>query len=229
MNLLKNNTDDRPDILVLVDFQNDFITGALANPEAEKIINLVAACVGDIRWKRIYATRDAHIPEIYYNTAEGSKFPIHCIKGEWGFMIRHEVFTAFTRNIISPVTFVNKDTYLSDELLETIEKDFGADTKCNIYVCGLCTDICVLMNAANLNKNPNYNVFVYQNLCAGTTPEKHKNACKMMEDAGIVCMTYVLNGVQPAYRDLVCSRCGSRRIDYNDYCLECGTQINFDT
>ena len=67
-------------LLVVVDMQNDFITGALANTEGQKIVNKVADYIRNFEGD-IVATQDTHTSE-YLRTQEGKKLPVcRCYSG----------------------------------------------------------------------------------------------------------------------------------------------------
>ena len=72
-------------ILLVIDVQNDFITGALRNEEAIKTLPNIINLVKNNDWDEIYATMDTHNKDTYLTkTLEGRKLPIeHCIKGTW--------------------------------------------------------------------------------------------------------------------------------------------------
>ena len=72
--------------LVVVDMQNDFVTGALANPDAEKIVGDINEYVKNFDGD-VFFTRDTHRPN-YMETQEGKKLPVpHCIEGTDGWQI----------------------------------------------------------------------------------------------------------------------------------------------
>ena len=157
--------------LVIIDMQNDFITGSLANPEAEKIIDPICELIKE--WKgNIIATRDTHHYN-YLETTEGKKLPVeHCIEETVGWCIEDRIMRALNR---PRVDFVDKhDTF-------ALDWSYIRDLNSNIYLVGTCTDICVISNALALKTAyPNKNIIVYENLCAGTTLEKHKAAIEVM-------------------------------------------------
>ena len=70
-------------LLVVVDMQNDFVTGALANTEAQKIVGDINDYVKTFDGEVVF-TRDTHQPN-YMETQEGSKLPVvHCVEGTEG-------------------------------------------------------------------------------------------------------------------------------------------------
>lgn len=77
---------------IVVDVQKDFITGALANPQAQaNVAHLAETVKAHARaghW--LFLTRDTH-PDNYLATREGRHLPVeHCIEGEdgWNFYAR---------------------------------------------------------------------------------------------------------------------------------------------
>lgn len=165
-------------ILVVVDMQNDFITGSLGTPEAQAIVHNVkkkieeAAKNGDL----IIYTKDTH----YYNyldTKEGDKLPVeHCLIDSEGWEIPDE--------LLPPVGYTNvmmikKPTFGSFQLAE-----IAARTICDeVELVGLCTDICVASNALILKARlyDSTEISVDATCCAGVTPESHEAALKTME------------------------------------------------
>ena len=66
-------------ILVVVDAQNDFITGVLGNKECNVATNVIADEIRSGKYDDVIFTRDTH-DENYLNTQEGRKLPVaHCI------------------------------------------------------------------------------------------------------------------------------------------------------
>ena len=68
------------DVLIVVDMQNDFVSGALGTPEAGEIVPYVVGRVVDgvNRGETVLFTRDTHGPD-YLETQEGKKLPVpHC-------------------------------------------------------------------------------------------------------------------------------------------------------
>ena len=77
-------------VLVVVDMQNDFVTGALGTKEACGILPNVVQKMQSFDGM-IFATRDTH-GEDYPDTLEGKNLPVsHCIKGTSGWARCREV------------------------------------------------------------------------------------------------------------------------------------------
>lgn len=162
--------------LIVVDMQNDFITGSLGSKAAEAIVPQVVQKVQSFGGKVIF-TRDTHSDD-YLQTREGKKLPVkHCIKGTDGWQICDEL-----KPYASLVT--DKETFGSMEL-PGILKSFGENIE-EIELCGLCTDICVISNAMILNAAfPEAAVKVDEKCCAGVSEESHAAALAAMRSVQI--------------------------------------------
>ncbi|MBQ8291582.1 MAG: cysteine hydrolase [Clostridia bacterium] len=155
--------------LIVIDMQNDFTYGSLANANAVAIIDKIAERIqtfdGDV-----IATRDTH-NERYLTSAEGKKLPVaHCIKNTEGWELVPPIEKAVRQvrgQILDKPTFGYKDWAL--EKYDEVE------------LVGTCTDICVVSNALLLKAlYPELTVKVRADLCAGTTKENHEAAIAVM-------------------------------------------------
>lgn len=160
-------------LLVVVDMQEDFISGSLGTKEAEAIVPAVVEKITSFEGDVVY-TRDTHT-EAYLNTAEGKKLPVeHCIKDTQGWQIHPDVWAAGEGKTVS---VIDKPTFGSLELADFAAAG-GYDA---IELIGLCTDICVISNAlglkARLWETP---IAVCKDCCAGVTPASHDNALAAM-------------------------------------------------
>ncbi len=127
-------------LLVIVDMQNDFITGSLKNKQAQKIVPYVKAKIEMYQknGNKVFFTRDTHF-EDYLTTQEGRRLPVpHCMKGTEGHLIANGLDT-------DGYEVFDKPTFGSLPLAERVAQ-IAADCD-EIELCGLCTDICVVSNA----------------------------------------------------------------------------------
>ena len=170
--------------LIVVDMQNDFITGSLGTKEAEAILPKVIDKVKDFDGTVVY-TKDTHGKD-YMTTQEGKNLPVeHCMEGTWGWELAGELEV-----LSKPNKVFNKPTFGSLELAKYLVEENEKETIEEIELCGLCTDICVISNAfvikASLTEVP---VSVDASCCAGVTPESHLNALAAMK----ICQVAVTN------------------------------------
>lgn len=169
-------------ILVVVDAQNDFITGALGNKECDVATNVIADEIRSGKYDDVIFTRDTH-DENYLNTQEGKKLPVtHCIKGTNGWEVDTRLKDAMKERGVDcdDMTYIDKPTFGSKELGRLLEEYDNSDTE--IYFCGFCTGICVISNVAIAKTFcKDAEVFVIENACACVTPESHKTAIEAMK------------------------------------------------
>lgn len=159
--------------LIVIDMQNDFVTGSLGTKEAQNIVEGVVKKVKQYKQQGldVIFTRDTH-EENYLETMEGRKLPVrHCIRGNEGWEIIRELEPYVE-------TVFDKPAFGSLKLIEYV-KDHGYD---ELELAGLCTDICVVSNALLLKANfPEMELKVDKECCAGVTPESHEAALTTMK------------------------------------------------
>lgn len=164
------------DVLLVIDLQNDFVDGALGNKGNDKIVKPIESLVENFDGEVIF-TRDTH-DENYLESLEGSHLPVkHCIKNSKGWQIRID-----TKNH----KIIDKPSFGSYELVEYLKKLNEKEKIKNIYMVGICTDICVLSNAI-LIKNAllNTEVTVIEDLCKATNEKNHKIALEAMKSCQV--------------------------------------------
>ncbi len=164
------------EILVVVDMQNDFVTGPLGTPEARTILPKVAEKVKNFPG-RVLFTRDTH-EENYLESREGKALPVpHCIRGTRGWEICPELET------LRKEEPVDKPTFGSTGLGEVLRAaDQYGEKIGKITLVGVCTDICVISNALLLRAFlPEAEIAVDAACCAGVTPESHQTALRAMK------------------------------------------------
>ena len=165
-------------LLIIIDMQNDFIDGALANPAAQAIVPGIAELAKN--WTgRIGVTYDTH-NENYMETQEGRNLPVpHCILNTEGHKLNAQIAEA-TNNRVSYTVF--KPTFgFSDWGHYGFNFHFD-----EVVVVGTCTDICVVSNVLAIKAAyPELKVTVIENLCAGLTPEKHAAAIEVMKSCQV--------------------------------------------
>ena len=178
-------------VLVVVDLQNDFVSGSLGTAEAREIVPLAVGRVADgvSRGEEILFTRDTHEAD-YLDTQEGKKLPVpHCVRGTEGWEIVPQL-REYAKFPIDKPTFGSREL---GALLKARDEDLKKQGKPGVEkvtLIGLCTDICVISNALLLKAFlPEAEIAVDARCCAGVTPESHRNALEAMK----VCQIAVEN------------------------------------
>ena len=170
--------------LVVIDMQNDFLTGALKNDEGVQVIKYIKDKLDHVDSDtHIIFTRDTH-QENYMSTEEGANLPVpHCIENTQGWEITSEL-----AHYVDKKNVFNKNTFGSKELAQFFEGKEG-DVE-SVEIVGVCTDICVISNALLIKSVlPNVRIFVDAKGCAGVTPQSHDTAIEAMK----ACHIHILN------------------------------------
>ena len=127
-------------LLVVVDYQNDFVDGALGFAGADKIAPRIVELINEFRANHdeVVFTFDTHGKD-YLDTVEGKNLPVpHCLKGSDGWKLHPSII-----NLIGDSKVFEKPGFGSKELGHYIEQNNYDE----IYLCGLVSDICVFSNA----------------------------------------------------------------------------------
>lgn len=167
-------------ILVVVDMQNDFITGALGNAECQATVEKVVDVIKNNKYDNIFLTRDTH-HDNYMETQEGKNLPVpHCIENTAGWEIVDAVSEAVAVFRDADVKIINKPTFGSVELGAVLREIYDKEDAI-IDFCGVCTGICVISNVMIAKANcPEAEIRVFQDACACITPESHRTAIEAM-------------------------------------------------
>ena len=166
--------------LIVVDYQSDFVSGALGFAGAESLAEGIVREIADVRAAHgdIIFTFDTH-SERYLETAEGRALPVpHCVKGTPG----HALYGAVADAVRPEDTLVFKPAFGSRELFGLL----GTRAYDKITLVGLVSHICVISNAV-LAKTacPEASVRVKANLTAAADPALHKAALDVMRSLQI--------------------------------------------
>lgn len=128
-------------VLLVVDYQKDFVDGALGFAGAETLAEPICRRIDRARaegWE-VWFTFDTHAQD-YLNTQEGTKLPVlHCIKDSEGW----QLYGAVAEKKQDGDVCFYKGALGSRELLLYLT-EHPAD---EMELCGLVSNMCVLSNA----------------------------------------------------------------------------------
>ena len=172
-------------LLIVVDYQNDFVAGALGFEAARALEDPIADMVKQVLAEggRVLFTRDTHQPD-YLNTREGKFLPVpHCIKGTDGWHLYGRL-AAYESITLPGITILDKPTFGSAQIAPASRTLCGGDPE-EILICGVVTNICVVSTAIVLHTNfLNSRITVLQDLCAAPDPADHQNALRLLAGMG---------------------------------------------
>lgn len=173
-------------LLIVVDYQNDFVDGALGFPKAkameDKLANKIEEHIknGGV----VMFTYDTHMDD-YLETREGKALPVkHCIVGTEGWKLYGKI-----QDLLEKYR-------ATDKMCRVAKTSFGLNMKSSqgedlygllnhvsdIEICGIVTNMCVLSVAVTIQAVTNYTpITVDASLCASFNDELHEKALDVME------------------------------------------------
>lgn len=172
--------------LIIIDVQNDFCNkgGSLCNENTISVVQNIKKLLfdHDKHFDHVICTMDTHGYD-YLKTKEGQNLPVkHCLKDSWGWKIEESLYKSLY--YVNGLKYLEKRTFspTQDELRQAMGVQHLDD---NIFICGVCTDICVINTALMVKNTFDANVHVIENCCAATNPENHYAAIRCMEASHI--------------------------------------------
>lgn len=155
---------------IVIDMQNDFVTGSLANPAAKATIPFIKNQIEHFKEKgyQVVFTRDTHA-ENYLETNEGKHLPVvHCVKGTKGWEIVPELNSTPEAIVIDKTHFGYTDW---DCLIKPGDE---------VVMCGTVGSICVAANVSMLKAIENVEVTVLKEGVSDLSDEMKDAALKVM-------------------------------------------------
>ena len=132
--------------LFVIDYQNDFVDGALGFPGAEKLDGKIAEKVRAHGKGHVLFTRDTHYDD-YLETREGKNLPVkHCLKGTKGWQVHGETAKALAE-VEAPG--IDKRAFGMD-VTDPATAAVLPERADEIELVGLVSNICLISNAVVL-------------------------------------------------------------------------------
>jgi len=185
------------DILVVVDYQNDFVDGSLGFEAAKAIDDALSEKI-KAHWEQdgtVIFTYDTHKWD-YMDTVEGKNLPVpHCLHGmhgwqlygkvaqvhDWGYEQRKKLYD------IRKPTFGSLD--LIGALQEILKRSGCKESDLRVTFTGVVTNICVISNAVIAKAAvPEADISVIRSLCASNDPTLEQKAFDILENLHIKVM-----------------------------------------
>ncbi|MGQ0670951.1 MAG: cysteine hydrolase family protein [Actinomycetota bacterium] len=159
--------------LVVIDMLNDFVTGKIANPRADRIISTIGELLERARsqrdgWLVVYAN-DAHLPQDFELRVWGE----HAMAGTRGAEIIPELKAADGDFVLPKRTYSSFHGTGLDPLL----RQFGVDT---VVLTGQHTNICIRHTTADAFFR-GYKVVVPQDAVEAISEEDHESGLRYLE------------------------------------------------
>lgn len=150
--------------LFVIDYQNDFVDGALGFPGAEHLDGPIAEKIRAYGKGRVYFTRDTHFPN-YLTTREGRNLPVaHCLEGSRGWQLYGQTAQALAE---VEARGINKLSFGMDVSHPSVAAVLPEHTD-QIELVGLVSNICLLSNAVVLQSRYPEAVIVVDAACTAS-------------------------------------------------------------
>ncbi|WP_160671542.1 isochorismatase family cysteine hydrolase [Clostridium sp. C8-1-8] len=168
-------------LLVVVDYQKDFVDGTLGFDKAVELEKPIYDKVEQYlkEGSKVLFTYDTH-NENYLETREGKNLPvIHCIEGSEG----HKLYGSLKDFVGRENTYhYNKGSFgLSPSEMIKITEAIGEDID-DIELIGVVTNMCVVSNVVTFQSQyTNADIKVDGRLCASFDEELHRKALDVIE------------------------------------------------
>lgn len=164
--------------LFVIDYQKDFVDGALGFPGAEALDAGIAAKVREYGPGRVIFTRDTHY-ENYLETREGKLLPIvHCIRGTDGWQLYGETAAACAEVKAPAIDKLVFGMDVTDPATAAVLPERAEE----IELVGLVSNICVVSNACVLQaRYPEARIIVDARLTASMDPVMHEKVLDVLE------------------------------------------------
>lgn len=164
-------------ILVVVDYQNDFVNGTLGFEGAEKLDEGIAKKIREYGEGNVFYTRDTHTKD-YLQTREGRNLPVeHCVKDTNGWEVYGETKKALDE--VGAKGF-DKESFglsITQEIANQLPKSVD-----EVELVGLVSNICVLSNAVVFQTYyQDATIIVDASLTASFDPSLNQKCLDVME------------------------------------------------
>ena len=167
-------------VLVVIDYQKDFVDGALGFKEAEILEDGIYNKIKENldKGNKVVFTYDTHF-ENYLETKEGRHLPVpHCYLNTPG----HELYGKLKEFINAKNTLhINKEAFgiAPKEMIKLSEEIGELD---EIELIGVVSNICVISNVCTFQAQyPNAQIIVDGKLCASFDEDLHNKVLDIME------------------------------------------------
>jgi nicotinamidase-related amidase len=172
-------------ILLIIDYQVDFVDGSLGFEDAKLLDYKIAERIKQAHQDNCYImyTQDTHLKN-YLNTQEGKRLPIiHTIVNTPGWELYGKTKVAieevkkYDKNRVDRIL---KYSFGSNDLFQILKYPQFKDIK-EIEICGVVTNMCVISNAIICKTTlPEARIIINAELCAAPDKDLHEQALNVM-------------------------------------------------
>ncbi len=173
-------------LLIVVDYQKDFVDGSLGFEAAKELDEKIVAKIADYRNTEnlVCFVKDSHNKE-YRRTLEGRNLPVeHCIDGTEGIELYGQVRESYknTDMVFYKSSFGSKSLFIRLNKLQELADSLNRFPFASIELVGLVTNMCVISNAILVQAAcPNVPIIVDASCTASPDKELYEKTLDVME------------------------------------------------
>lgn len=162
-------------LLIVIDYQNDFVNGSLGFLKAQELENHIVKLIKEYQnnGDDIIYTLDTHYDN-YLETYEGKNLPVtHCIKGSKGWELYGQ-----TKELLKNAKGYEKNTFPSLQLAnDLVDKEYQ-----DVTLVGVVSHICVISNAIMVKSAlPNTPIRIDLRGTASADEETHQKSIDVLK------------------------------------------------
>lgn len=178
-------------VLVVVNPQNDFISGYFGHAWAENVAAKITKEIESIDYEYVFVVRDTHYHDYFEEALESKHIPhAHCIYQSWGWQIDEwiqKALQARDHHIVNSTAFGAID--LPPDIFDFLEARYGIELdprNVEINICGFNLESAIVSNALLLRAFfPNSPINCIAGLCCERNRVSAERTLEVMEDCYI--------------------------------------------
>ncbi|WP_027624269.1 isochorismatase family protein [Clostridium lundense] len=179
--------------ILVVDCQNDFITGSLACTNGEKAVENIIKLINNNKDSVVVYSCDWHKESNKSFKINGGIWPIHCVKNTDGAKLHNKFYNEIENYVQSPLKEKNIFYKGIDDVVEeysavnakNIEgKSIEGKMSNEVIVCGIASEFCVKETIKELLKK-GFNVSVYKEGVAYVEENGHREVFEELMRLGV--------------------------------------------
>lgn len=143
-------------LLIIVDPQNDFISGSLAVEGADKCMDLLTRYIGENEFYQIWVSLDWHSHDHCSFVEQGGEWPSHCVEGTFGSKMYEPLMSTLVRKKPHFIPYkkgqtIEEYSIFARKDVKLLFKHLIPKLPCSeIILCGIMGRVCVLNTLKDL-------------------------------------------------------------------------------
>lgn len=178
--------------MIVIDCQNDFISGTLACHKAERAVDTIIDYLNEKEVDQVYYSLDWHNLENQSFEVNGGIWPVHCVANTWGSALSDEFEKKIKKEKLKP-SLVNNYYKGKDDRIEEYSAFYAQNKDGDVLfeqidqevvIAGIASEYCVLETIKEL-VNRGVKVKALKKGLGYVDKETHKEALETYKELGV--------------------------------------------